>query len=126
MVMKYWWVVCLCLIAGCQNNEASAPELVTDDAQQIGATSVVMGAEIKQIGPVRPVNFGFLWDIQPDISIVASKNKLVIGSATEPRKFSIKLDNLTASTVYYYRGFAANEDYSKIYYSNTVMFTTLP
>ncbi len=124
--MKNWCIILILFILGCQNNEASSPELVTDDAQQIGATSVVMGAEIKAIGPVRPVNFGFLWDTQSDLSIVASKNKIVLGSASEPRKFSIKLDNLTASTIYYYRGFAANEDFSKIYYSNTVMFSTLP
>ncbi len=113
-------------LIGCQNNEADAPELSTDEAQQIGATSVVMGAEIRAIGPVRPLNFGFLWDSKQDISIVSSANKIVLGSTGSARKFSIKLDNLTPTTTYYYRGFAANEDYSKIYYSGIASFKTLP
>jgi hypothetical protein len=111
---------------GCQNNEADVPELRTEEAQQIGATSVVMEAGITEIGPVRPMKYGILWDKQSDLSIVASANKNILGSADGPRKFSIKVDNLSPSTTYYYRGFAANDDYSKIYYSNVVTFTTLP
>lgn len=114
------------LLIACQNNEADAPELFPDDPQQIGATSVVMGAEIKEIGPVRPVNYGLLWDTQNDVSIVTSKNKVILGSASAPKKFSIKLDNLSPNTVYYYRGFAANADNTKFYYSGIVSFTTLP
>ena len=87
---------------------------------------MVMGAEIKQIGPVRPVHYGFLWDIQPNLSVIGATNEIVLGEASEPRKFSIKVDNLSPSTLYYYRGFAANSDYSKIYYADIVSFTTLP
>ncbi|HWA35480.1 MAG TPA: fibronectin type III domain-containing protein [Cyclobacteriaceae bacterium] len=116
--------VLLALLA-CQVNEADAPEMSTQDAQQIGATSVVMGAEIKEIGPIRPMNYGFLWDTQSDLSVIASANKLVLGSASGPKTYSIKLDNLTKNTTYYYRSFTANEDYSKIYYGNTVSFKTL-
>jgi hypothetical protein len=118
-------ILAFCLLA-CQDNEADFPELTTDFAQQIGATSVVMGAEIKEIGPIRPVHYGFLWDIQPNLSVIGATNKIVLGEAIEPRKFSIKLDNLTPATLYYYRGFAANADYSKIYYADIVSFTTLP
>jgi hypothetical protein len=114
------------VLLACQDNEADFPELNTEEAQQIGSTSVVMGAEIKEIGPVRPVHYGFLWDIQPSVSVIGATNKIVLGEASEPRKFSIKLDNLTPSTLYYYRGFAANADYSKIYYADIVSFTTLP
>src|SRR4051812_44691991 len=118
--------ICLLLISSaCQVNEADAPEMSTQDAQQIGATSVVMGAEIKEIGPIRPVNYGFLWDTQSDLSVVAAANKLVLGSASGPKTFSIRLDNLTTATTYYYRSFTANGDYSKIYYGNTVSFKTL-
>lgn len=116
----------LLTILGCQSNEADYPEMLTKPAQQIGATSVVMEAEIKEIGPVRPVNFGFLWDIQQDISIASAQNKLVLGSASEARLFSIKVDNLTPATSYYYRCFAANVEYSKFYYGDIVTFTTLP
>ena len=111
---------------GCQDNEADAPELLTAEAQQIASNGVLMGCEIKEIGPVRPVNYGFLWDKQPDLTTIASANKYIGGSTSDPRTFSIQLSNLTAATKYYYRGFAANADYSKIYYGNVVTFTTLP
>jgi len=120
------WIFLLAVLVGCQVNEANAPELFSDDPQQIGATSVVMGAAIKEIGPVRPVNYGFLWDKHSDISIATSQNKVILGAASAPKKFSIKLDNLTPATVYYYRGFAANADNTKFYYSGVVSFTTLP
>ncbi len=124
--MKHWRIFILLLFIGCQDNEADVPELFTEDAQAIASTGVLMGAEIKAIGPVRPVNFGFLWDTQSDLTMVASANKYIGGSTSDTRKFSIQLSNLYSSTKYYYRGFAANSDYSKIYYGNVVTFTTLP
>lgn len=124
--MKHWRVFILFFFIGCQNNEADAPELFTEEAQAIASTGVLMGAEIKEIGPVRPVNYGFLWDSQPDITMIGAVNKYIGGSTSDTRKFSIQLSNLTSSTKYYYRGFAANADYSKIYYGNVVTFTTLP
>ena len=125
--MRRWCLLgWMLLLLGCQVNEADVPELQTEEAQQIGSTSVVMGAEIKEIGPVKPVNYGFLWDTQSDITIANAKNKIILGSTSDPRKFSVKLDKLSPSTLHYYRGFAANGDYSKIYYGNVVAFTTLP
>ena len=124
--MKYWRIFILLIFISCQDNEADAPEMFTEDAQAIGSTGVLMGAEIKKIGPVRPVNFGFLWDTQENISMATAANKYIGGSTSDARKFSIQLSNLYSSTKYYYRGFAANADYSKIYYGNIIAFTTLP
>ena len=95
-----------CLLMGCQTNEANFPELLTRDAQQVGATSAVLEAEIKVIGPVRPISFGFLWGVQQDITIASAANKVVAGTASEPRTYSIKLDNLSPGTTYYYKSFA--------------------
>ena len=124
--MKPWRIIILLFFIGCQDNEADAPELQTAEAQQIASNGVVMSCEIKEVGPVRPVNYGFFWDKQPDLTTIASANKYIGGSTSDPRTFSIQLSNLTAATKYYYRGFAANADYSKIYYGNIVSFTTLP
>ena len=123
--MRKWFFI-LVLLLSCQDNEADAPDLTTAEAQQIANNGAVMGCEIKEVGPVRPINYGFLWDTQANVSIVAAANKYIAGSTSSPRTFSIQLNNLTAATKYYYRGFAANADYSKIYYSNVVTFTTLP
>ena len=113
------------LIIGCQNNEPDYPQVITKNEQQVGATSVVLEAEVKDVGPVRPINFGFLWDVNQDVTI-AFANKVVSGQTSEPRTYSIKLDNLTPGTKYYFRSFAANEEYTSIYYGEVLSFTTLP
>ena len=120
------FVLMFCLLMGCQTNEANFPELLTRDAQQVGATSAVLEAEIKVIGPVRPISFGFLWGVQQDITIASAANKVVAGTASEPRTYSIKLDNLSPGTTYYFKSFAANAGYTAIYYGQVVAFTTLP
>lgn len=124
--MRYLIILCASLLLACQDPEPDAPNVITQDAQQIGSTSVVMGAEIKQMGPIKPMNYGFLFDSQSDLSIVAASKKIVLGTTSDPKLFSIKLENLSPNTKYYYRGFAANADYSKVYYSNTITFSTLP
>ncbi len=110
----------------CQENEADAPEVVTTDPQEIGRTSAVIWADLKEVGPVRPVNYGFLWDTQGNLNTLITKSNFVIGSTSDKKTFSIKIENLTPATTYYYRGFAANADYSKIYYGNVVSFNTQP
>jgi hypothetical protein len=124
--MRYPIILFMALLMGCQDPEPDAPNVITQDAQQIGSTSVVMGAEIKQIGPIKPMNYGFLFDSQSDLTILAAARKIVLGSTGDPKVFSIKLENLNPNTTYHYRGFAANGDYSKVYYSNIITFTTLP
>ena len=113
------------IIIGCQTDEPDYPEVITKEEQQVGATSVVLEAEVKDVGPVRPINFGFLWDVQQDVTI-AFATTIVSGQTSEPRTYSIKLDNLTSSTKYYYRSFVANEGYTSIYYGQVLSFTTLP
>lgn len=110
----------------CQTSEADFPELLTKDAQQIGATSAVLEAEVTEVGPVRPIEYGFLWSLQPDITIASAENKVVIGLTSDPKEFSIKLDNLVPSTEYYFRSFAADPGFTKIYYGAIVKFVTLP
>lgn len=124
--MRRIFLLLLVIFTACQNDEADEPEVRTYDAQQIASNGAVMSGEITQIGPVRPVNFGFLWDTQSSIFIGTAASKYLGGSATEARKFSIQVGTLTANTKYYYRSYAANADYTKIYYGDVVSFTTLP
>lgn len=115
------------LLVGCQENEADAPELLTKPAQQIGATSVVMEAEIRAVGPIRPIKYGFLWDIQGnDLTLASAPNKNITGTTSSPQPYSIKVETLLPATTYYYRSFAANNDFTRIYYGAVVSFTTLP
>ena len=119
--------ICFLLLAACQTNEADFPELLTKAAQQIGVDSAVLEAEIVEVGPIRPITFGFLWDSQGnDLTIATAANKNILGTTSDPRLFSVLVQNLNPATTYYYRSFAANSDYTKIYYGSIVSFTTLP
>ncbi|MBS1544442.1 MAG: fibronectin type III domain-containing protein [Bacteroidetes bacterium] len=124
--MKRILLLLVLFASSCQVNEADAPEVVTTDPQEIGRTSAVIWADLREVGPVRPVNYGFLWDTQSNLNTLIAKSNFVIGSTSDKKTFSIKIENLTPATTYYYRGFAANADYSKIYYGNIVTVTTLP
>ncbi len=115
-----------CLVfSGCDTDEAEFPKLITSAAQQIGSTSVVLEAEIKETGSIRPIQYGFFWSTTPGINIFNATNKLDLGQTSEKRKYSIKLESLTPNTQYFVRSFSSNPDYSKIYYGNEISFTTL-
>ncbi|GAB1446767.1 MAG: hypothetical protein KF860_15525 [Cyclobacteriaceae bacterium] len=119
-------LVLICLIfSGCDNDEAEFPELITSAAQQIGSTSVVLEAEIKETGSIRPIRYGFFWSTTPGLNIFNTANKLDLGQASEKKKFSIKLESLSPNTQYFVRSFSSDPDYSKIYYGNEISFTTL-
>jgi hypothetical protein len=117
-----WFVV---LLTGCDNDEAEFPELITSEAQQIGSTSVLLEAEIRECGSVRPIQYGFLWGTTPGINLFNVMNKVDLGATIDKRKFSIRLDALTPGTQYFIRSFAAYPDYTHIYYGNEISFITL-
>lgn len=115
----------LFLLFGCDTDEAEFPVLVTAEAQQIGTTSVVLEANFKEIGTFRPVRFGFIWGKAPELNIFNAPEKLDLGETSGVRKFSIKLEMLAPASIYYVRSYAALPDYSKIYYGNEIIFSTL-
>ena len=116
----------LVLLTGCQDNEADRPELETKPAQQVGATSALLEAELVETGPIKPVVVGFLWGTTSDLTIFSAPDKHTFGTTSEKGPFSIHVDHLAPITTYYYRAFAADTDFTKIYYGAVVSFTTLP
>jgi hypothetical protein len=113
-------------LAGCDKEEAVDPVVATNDPQQLGQTSVVIEATIIETGSIRPIQYGFLWSDVGGLNLLTAKNKLDLGSTDSKKTYSIKLDNLTANTLYYARAFTASPDYSRIYYGNEISFKTLP
>jgi hypothetical protein len=116
----------LFILTGCDKGEAVDPVVATNDPQQIGKTSVVLEATIKEAGSIRPIQYGFLWGTTGGLNIVTAKNKLDLGSTDATKTYSIRLDSLTANTTYFATAFTASPDYSKIYYGNEISFKTLP
>jgi hypothetical protein len=124
--MRARWLFLSLLALACQDNEADSPELLTKPAQQIGQTSAVLEAEVTQTGPIKPITIGFLWGATADLTIASAPNKHIIGETSDKGPFSIKVETFSANTTYYYRSFAANTDFTRIYYGSVVSFTTLP
>lgn len=109
----------------CDSEEAEFPELITMQAQQIGATSAVLEMEIKETGTVRPIRYGFLWSESSGLNLYTASNKVDLGMTSNKGKYSIRLESLMPNTQYFVRSFAANHDYTKVYYGNESTFTTL-
>lgn len=124
--MRLRWIILTLLALACQENEADAPELLTQPAQQIGPTSAVLEAELTETGPIKPLTIGFLWGTTNDLTIATAQEKHIIGETSNKGPFSIKVETFTPATTYYYRAFAANGDFTKFYYGAVVSFATLP
>lgn len=124
--MRLRWFLIIVLLGGCQDNEADQPEVLTKPAQQVGSTSAVLDAELTETGPIKPLVTGFLWGTSTDLTIFSAPNKYVGPQTSTKGPFSVKAESLTASTTYYYRAYAADPGFTKIYYGVIVSFTTLP
>jgi len=122
-------IITLCLffsLTACDKGEAVDPVVATNDPQQVGKTSVVLEATIKEAGSIRPIQYGFLWGPTGGLNILTAKNKLDLGSTEATKTYSIRLDSLTANTTYFATAYTASPDYAKIYYGNEISFKTLP
>ncbi|MEQ8423761.1 MAG: hypothetical protein RIA63_03560 [Cyclobacteriaceae bacterium] len=122
---RFLLILSVCCLS-CDNDEAEIPRLITSEAQQIGTTSAVLETEIIETGSIRPIRYGFLWDTAGGLNIFTAANTLDLGSTSDKRKYSIKLEALSPNTQYFVRSFAANDDYTRVYYGNEIAFTTLP
>lgn len=125
MVKLRFLLVFLIIALSCDSEEAEFPELITRQSQQIGSTSVVLEMEIKETGTIRPIRYGFLWSESSDLNLFTASNKVDLGITSDRGEYSIRLESLTPDTQYFVRSFAANQDYSKVYYGNEVSFSTL-
>lgn len=124
--MRLSYLLLIGLLVGCQENEADHPEVLTKPAQQVGSTSAVLDAELTETGPIKPLVTGFLWGTTTDLSIFSAPNKYVGPETSIKGPFSIKAETLTVNTTYYYRAYAADPGFTKIYYGAIVSFTTQP
>src|SRR5258707_15473123 len=76
----------LFILTGCDKGEAVDPVVATNDPQQIGKTSVVLEATIKEAGSIRPIQYGFLWGLTGGLNILTAKKKIDIGLTAATKK----------------------------------------
>lgn len=124
--MRSRWLFLLLVAFACQENEADAPGMLTKPAQEIGSTSAVLEAEVTETGPIKPITIGFLWSTASDLTIASAPGQHIVGPTSAKGPFSIKVETFTPGTTYYYRSFAANPEFTRIYYGAVVSFETLP
>ena len=113
-------------LMACDHNEAVNPVVITDDPPQLGTTSAVIEGNIKETGSIRPIKYGFLWDSLSGLNILTAKHRIDLGPTDVNIIYQVALTGLTANTQYFVKAYAANTDYSMIYYGNEVPFKTLP
>lgn len=109
----------------CQQDEADKPKVETRGAGAIGLNKAVLQAELLEVGPIKPVQYGFLWSTTGSVNAISAQGKVVVGEAFEGElPFSYEITNLSPGTNYFVRAFASTNGFSNIYYGDEIAFTT--
>jgi hypothetical protein len=109
----------------CQSDEADAPEIKTAAATGIGLSQALLQGEIKEVGPIKPILYGFIWSTTAGVSVISAERKVLLGEAFEgDRVFSSQVSGLQQNTEYYFRAFATNQSQTSIYYGDEFSFKT--
>lgn len=109
----------------CQQDEADKPKVETRGAGVIGLNKVVLQAELLEVGPIKPVQYGFLWSTAGGVNAISAQGKVVVGEAFEGElPFSYEITNLSPGTNYFVKAFASTNGFSNIYYGDEIAFTT--
>lgn len=101
----------------------TSPTVTTDSSSSIAQTQAILHGTIANTGGAADVERGF------QISTVAYPSDAPDGSVYElgafsAGAFSLTADGLTPNTIYYYRAYARNEEWTG--YGDWLSFTTLP
>lgn len=112
-------------LISCNGDEADRPEMKTLPAGEVGLSRAVLRGLVKEVGPLKPVDYGFLMSTTGGVNVLNAKNKWVVGATSEKdTDFSIEVNELTANTTYFVRSFASDPSFSSITYGNEVSFKT--
>lgn len=113
------------LFCSCHSDEADEPELRTNAATSIGLSRAVLQGEVKEVGPLKPIHYGFLWSTESGVTVLSAKSKTMVGEASQGGvEYSVEISELLPNTEYFVRAFATNDAQTSIYYGNEVSFKT--
>lgn len=108
----------------CQSDEADAPEVKTNSITGIGLNRAILQATLEEVGPLKPVQYGFLLSTQAGVNVINAKQLLVGQTSESPMDYSIELADLQPNTAYFVRAFASNTSFTTIYYGEEISFRT--
>jgi hypothetical protein len=113
------------LFTACQSDEADEPELKTSPVDGIGLNRAMLKGTVVEVGPLKPIQYGFLWSTEAGVTILSAKNNILIGEASERNiEYSAELNELRENTDYFVRAFAMDPSFRSVYYGNEVSFKT--
>lgn len=108
----------------CQTDEADEPEIQTNPATGIGLNRAILQATLEEVGPLKPVQYGFLLSTQAGVTVINAKQLLVGQTSESPLDYSVELSDLQPNTEYFVRAFVSNASFTTIYYGDEVSFRT--
>jgi hypothetical protein len=113
------------LSLACQSDEAFYPELEARPAEAVSIYGAELNARFIDVGVVRPVKYGFVIGKTAGQNLVSTDQRIDLGETESEIDFSIEVNTLEAQTLYYFKPFAANADYSRVSFGIENTFTTL-
>lgn len=120
-----FYLLLVFLVVACQSDEADEPELRTKAANGIGLNRAVLQGIVAEVGPLQPIQYGFLCADKSGVNIVSATHKIIIGDAFDaPLEYSVELNELKENTEYFIRAFATNASLTSFYYGNEISFKT--
>lgn len=119
------FLLLLALCFACQSDEADEPEVKTTTVTGIGLNRAILQATLEEVGPLKPVHYGFLWSTEAGVNVITAKEQQLVGQTSEsPLDYSIELTNLSPATAYFVRAFVSNPSFTTVYYGEEVSFRT--
>jgi hypothetical protein len=119
------FILTLWMLSACQSDEADEPEIETKSATGIGLSQAVLQGELKEVGPLKPVQYGFIWSKTPGVTVLSAESKVLLGEAFEGElPFSSPVNGLQQNTNYYYRAFVTNPSLTQFFYGEEQSFKT--
>lgn len=122
--MRIVTILLALVLFACQTDEADEPEIQTNPATGIGLNRAVLQATLAEVGPLKPVEYGFLLSTQAGVNVINATQLLVGQSSESPLDYSIELTDLQPNTEYFVRAFVSNASFTAIYHGDEISFRT--
>jgi hypothetical protein len=122
---KFLSLLLVLIVFACQQDEADQSVVETREAITIGSDKAVLQATLIAAGPIKPVQYGFLWSTVSDVNAFSAQGSFVVGEGAEDKlSYSYEINDLLPGTAYFVKAFATTNGSANFYYGEEITFTT--